>query len=150
MSSFVMLRIAATIGFLFFMGHTFGAPWTPGSESEASAAVASMKAAGIPGIEPTRTYWDFYFGFGVSISIYLLALAVVSWQTASLSKNAFGAAKPFMASLFVCYAAVGVVAVRYFFFVPALMAAATCICIAIAWWLGRREHSLASQEIPIK
>jgi hypothetical protein len=94
-------------------------------------------------MEPARTYWDFYFGFGVSVSVYLLALAAVLWQTASLSKRIFNAARPFMASLFVCYLGVGVVAARYFFFLPVAMAAAICLCIALAWWLGQRKRHVA-------
>jgi hypothetical protein len=139
MRPFVLLRIAAVVGFLFFVGHTLGAPWTPGSETSSSTVVTFMKAATIPGMTPTRTYWDFYYGFGVSISVYLLALAAVLWQTAALARNAFASARPFMALLFLSYLAVGVVAARYFFAVPAAMAAVICLCIAVAWWLGRRE-----------
>jgi hypothetical protein len=138
-----LLRIAAVIGFLFFIGHTSGAPWTLEDESGASSLVASMKAARVPELVPARTYWDFYFGFGVSISVYLFGLAAVLWQTASLSKRTFDAARPFMASLFVCYLGVGVVAARFFFLLPVLMATAVCLCIALAWWLGWRKHRVA-------
>jgi len=35
----------------------------------------------------TRTYWDFYFGFGVLIGVFLLIQAVALWQIGSLAKN---------------------------------------------------------------
>ncbi len=140
MSPLVFLRIAAVIGLLFCVGHTLGAPWTPGNEA---AVVTSMKAAVIPGMEPARAIWDFYFGFGVSVSVYLLALAAVLWQTASLARSSFSSARPFMASLFVCYLAVAAIAAVYFFVVPAAMAAAICLCIALAWWRGERTNRVA-------
>ena len=142
MNAVVLLRITAVIGFLFFLGHTMGAPWTPGNEAEAAVTIAALKAAIVPGMKATRTYWDFYFGFGASISVYLLALAAITWQTASLLRSALGAAQPFMATLFVCYAAIGMVAVRYFFFVPAAIAGVLCLGIALAWWSGRRNTAI--------
>jgi N-acetylglutamate synthase-like GNAT family acetyltransferase len=53
------------------------------------------------------------------------------------------AARPFMASMFVCYLGVGVVAACYFFFLPVATAAAICLCIAWAWWLGQRKRHVA-------
>src|SRR3954452_14990258 len=129
MNPFVLLRIGAGVAFLFFAGHTLGAPWAPGSDAALSSVVGAMKAARVPEMAPDRSYWDLYFGFGVSVSIYLLALATLLWHTASLSRSNFTDARPFMASLFVCYLVIGVVAFRYFFFLPAVMAAIVCLCI---------------------
>ena len=139
MNPFVLLRIGAVVAFLFFAGHTLGAPWTLGSETAVSSIVGAMKAAPVPEMGPDRSYWDLYFGFGVSVSIYLLALAALLWQTASLSRSNFSHARPFMASLFICYLAIAGVAFRYFFFLPAVMAAVVCLSIGLAWGVERRS-----------
>src|SRR5438046_9168046 len=99
MNPFVLLRIGAVVAFLLFAGHSLGAPWAPGDDSAVSAVVGAMKAARVPEMGPDRSYWDLYFGFGVSVSIYLLALAVLLWQTASLARSNFADARPFLASL---------------------------------------------------
>jgi hypothetical protein len=142
MNPFVLLRIGAVVAFLFFVGHTLGAPWTPGSDSTGAPVVGALKAARVPEMGPDRSYWDLYFGFGVSVSIYLLALAVLLWQTASLARSNFAGARPFMAALFICYLAVAVVEFRYFFFVPAVMAVVVCLSLGLAWMMGsRRIHA---------
>ena len=143
MNPFVLLRIGAVVAFLFFAGHTLGAPWTPGSDSAVSVVVGAMKAAPVPEMGPDRSYWDLYFGFGVSVSVYLLALAVLLWQTASLARSNFAGARPFMAGLFICYLAVGVVGFRYFFFLPATMAGIVCLCMGLAWRTGSRRRDAA-------
>ena len=79
----------------------------------------------------------------MSVSIYLLALAVLLWQTASLARSNFVNARPFMASLFVCYVALAVVGFRYFFFLPAVMAGVVCLCIGLAWRVGSRRSNVA-------
>ena len=141
MNPFVLLRIGAVVAFLLFAGHSLGAPWAPGDDSAVSAVVGAMKAARVPEMGPDRSYWDLYFGFGVSVSIYLLALAVLLWQTASLARSNFADARPFMASLFICYLAVAVVGFRYFFFLPAVMAGVVCLCIGLAWRIGSRRNN---------
>jgi hypothetical protein len=143
MNPFVLLRIGAVVAFLFFAGHTLGAPWAPGSDSAVSAVVGAMKSAPVPEMGPDRSYWDLYFGFGVSVSVYLLALAALLWQTASLARSDFARARPFMASLFICYLAVAVVGFRYFFIVPAAMAAIICLCLGLAWRTGSRRGNVA-------
>ena len=35
----------------------------------------------------TRTYWEFYIGFGVMISVFLLVQAVMLWQLAAVSRR---------------------------------------------------------------
>src|SRR5438270_11397174 len=113
MNPFVLLRIGAGVAFLFFAGHTLGAPWAPGSDAALSSVVGAMKAARVPEMAPDRSLWDLYFGFGVSVSIYLLALAVLLWQTAGLARTSFASARPLIASLFICYLAAGRVGFRY-------------------------------------
>ena len=143
MSTSAILRIAAIVAFLFFAGHTAGVPWTPGSEAKSTEIANLLKSLPVPDIEPARTYWDFYFGFGLSISVYLCALAVLLWQTASLSIRYPSAAKPIMLTLFLSYLFVGILAAKFFFAIPAVSAALVCILIAIAWLHIARGGSVA-------
>jgi hypothetical protein len=68
----LLLRIAAVITFLYFAGHTAGMPWTPAVGPAELPVLEAMKSHSFNAEGFTRTYWDFYFGFGAIISGYLL------------------------------------------------------------------------------
>lgn len=43
-----LLRVAAVLMFLYFAGHTSGAPWTPGEAPADIAVVDAMRSAHFP------------------------------------------------------------------------------------------------------
>jgi len=128
----ICLRIASVIAFLFATGHTMGAPWTPEMGESETALVESMKSLHFAVMRTDRSYWDFYFGFGVSITVYQLALAVILWQTASLAKSEAARARPIMLTMLAAYLGIGVLGWMYFFAAPLIMAVAICVCIVLA------------------
>jgi hypothetical protein len=137
----ILLRIASVIAFLFAAGHTMGAPWTPGEGEKEQAVVESMKAVHFTVMGADRSYWDFYFGFGVMISVYLFALAVILWQSASLAKSDATRTRPMMLTLLAAYLIIGVVGWMYFFAIPVIMAAVICVCMILAWLSAGRQRS---------
>jgi hypothetical protein len=139
--SSILLRIASVIAFLFAAGHTMGAPWTPATGEPELAVVESMKALHFTVMGADRSYWDFYFGFGVSISVYLLALAVILWQSASLARSDAMRTRPMMLTLLAAYLIIGVVGWMYFFAIPLIMAAAICVCMILAWLSAGRQRA---------
>ena len=128
----VLLRIAAVINFLYFAAHTAGIPWTPARGPAELAVLEAMRTDNFEAGGFARTYWDFYVGFGVAISGFLLVQAVALWQLASLAKSDAARLRPIVASLLVAFAFNVVVAWKYFFPVPAVMAAAIVLCLALA------------------
>jgi hypothetical protein len=141
----VLLRSASVIGFLFAVGHTAGAPWTPRrglpeqTVTESMKVVESMKSVHFPVMGKERSYWDFYFGFGVSICVYLFALAIILWQVASQAKSEAVKVRPLMLTLLLAYLINAIVTYRFFFAFPLIFAAVICICIGLAWIsAGRR------------
>jgi hypothetical protein len=66
-----LLRIAAAITLLYCAGHTMGMPWTPATGPQEAAVLDAMKTTRFDTMGTVRTYWDFYFGFGAAISVYL-------------------------------------------------------------------------------
>jgi hypothetical protein len=135
----LLLRIAAVFALLFALGHTMGGPWTPTTEPRAVSVVGAMKSVSFDVVGSSRSYWDFYYGFGVSISVYLFTLAILLWLLATLARTQAAAVRPFVAVLLVCYAASGFVTWRYFFWVPLVMSVAIVICLALALWTSRRR-----------
>ena len=129
----IFLRIAAIITLLYFAGHTSGIPWTPDTGPEAMPVIDAMKSHSFDLIGSMRTYWDFYFGFGVTISLFLLVLAVMLWQLGSMAKTDALRIRGLVASFLVLFIINTVLAWKYFFVIPLVTSAAITICLALAF-----------------
>jgi hypothetical protein len=132
------LRAAAVVGALFAAGHTRGMPWTPVKDGAAAAVLDAMKAVPISMAGAQHSYWDYYQGFGISISVYLLALAVLLWQLAALARQDARRLRPLLLTVAAAYAAVGVIAWQYIFMVPLLFSGVIVVCILVACVLAGR------------
>lgn len=122
------LRIASVIAMLFAVGHTMGSPWTPGPAS----VVEATKSVSFDVMGTHRSYWAFYFGFGISISVYMFMQTVLLWLLAALAKIQTVATRPFVVVLLASYAANGFIAWKYFFPLPLVLSAAIVICLVLA------------------
>jgi hypothetical protein len=138
-----LLRIASITAFLFAIGHTVGRPWTPGKNSPEKAVVESMKTVHFQVMNANRSYWDFYQGFGITISVYLITLAIFFWQIAGLARLQARQLRPIMLTFLASYLINGIVAYMFFFAIPLIMAAVICICIGLAWMLAGRQRASA-------
>jgi hypothetical protein len=138
MKPFILLRIAALITLLYCVGHTSGMPWTPALGPGEIPVIEAMKARSFEAVGATRTYWDFYFGFGVIISAFLLVQAVALWQLGSLAKPDALRVRPIVASFFVAFVVNAFLSWKYFFVVPVVMAVAISICLALALFTTRQ------------
>lgn len=133
MKTSTFLRIASVFTSLYFAGHTAGMPWTPGEGPADLAVIEAMKSNRFAAMGSSRTYWDFYFGFGVIISVLQLVQAVVLWQLGSLAKTDASRLRPIIASLFIAFIANAIIGWMYFFAVPVVMAVVIAICLALAF-----------------
>jgi hypothetical protein len=127
----LLLRIASIITLLFAVGHSMGAPWTPVNASAPAAVVEAMKSVRFDALGSSRTYWEFYFGFGVSISIYLFMQAAVLWFLATIARNQPSAVRPIVVVLLLGYSANVYVTWRYFFIVPLVLSIVMAACLAL-------------------
>ncbi len=134
----ILLRIASIFALLFAAGHTAGAPWTPAKELTAMGFISVMKSLHFDVMGNSRTYFDFYYGFGVSISVYLIAQAIIMWQVGEIAKTNPALARPIMLTLIASNVAVGVITVMYFFAAPIVLSAVICGLLAWAWYKAGR------------
>ncbi|MBI3714857.1 MAG: hypothetical protein HY255_02555 [Betaproteobacteria bacterium] len=142
MNPTLVLRIAAVIMLLHFAGHTAGAVLSGPQHGATEIAVRTVMAgAQFDFMGSQRSYWDFYYGFGIALSAVLLAHAVLFWQFASLAKTAPAAIRPFMLVLVAEWTAFAVVDWQFFFIAPLVMAVATVICCAVAFRLAGKSAS---------
>jgi hypothetical protein len=134
MKPHVPLRIASVVTALLFAGHTMGMPWTPAKTARSAALVEEMKAYRFDVMGFTRGYWDFYIGFGITISACLLAFSVLLWQLGELTRKvAPRTARPMIAAMLLLFAALAIVDLMYFFAAPLILTVPVAACLAWAW-----------------
>ena len=141
MKSSTFLRIASVFTFLYFVGHTAGIPWTPAVGPGEAPVLEAMKAHSFNVLGSNRTYWDFYFGFGVIISAYLLVQAVVLWQIGSLAKREPAKVRAIVASFLVAFIINAFLSWKYFFAIPLINAILISACLGLALIFSGRSKA---------
>ncbi len=127
----LFLRVASVLTLLYCLGHTSGVPWTPAQGPTEMAVIEAMKSHHFDVIGLQRTYWDFYFGFGLIISVFMLAQAVILWQLAGLAKRGIQV-RSIIVSFLAAFLINAALAWKYFFIIPLVMAIAISTCLALA------------------
>ena len=90
----------------------------------------------------SRTYWNFYVGFGLFVSVLLLFAALIAWQLGGLPADTLLLMRGTMWALAICFAVVTFLCWKYFFIAPIAFSIAITAClIAAAWLSGRRSQS---------
>jgi len=131
-SPVLWLRAAAGVTALLGVGHLLGNPWTPIANVEGQRLADAMRSYHFDAMGLSRSYLDFYQGFGWMLGVYLLGHAVLFWQLAGLAKTARGILLPLVAVLCVEYCLIASIAGIFLFWIPLGMSAAIAACLIIA------------------
>ena len=97
-----------------------------------------MKATGFDPNGPSRSYWDFFFGYGLFIGITFAVQGVLFWQFSRLIQADGVRIRPMLTVFCAGYLATSVVSAMYFFFVPAVLQLLIAACLAVAVIGSRR------------
>jgi hypothetical protein len=139
MKPHVLLRIASALTLIHAILHTVGGLLHAPSHGQGGLAVLNaMKDFHFDAMGSQRSYWDFYFGFGLFLTVTLVLIAVLLWQLATLAKTFPAGARPFMASLCAGFVAFGVLSWAYFFIAPLLTELVIAACIGLAYVSARQ------------
>ena len=95
MKSWIWFRALAVVLAIFTLGHTLGTRHAITATPEESAVISGMQQYRVPVMGFTRSYWEFYRGFSLTISVLLAALMVIAWQVGTLSRRDPKEARPF-------------------------------------------------------
>ena len=140
----VLLRIASILTLLFAVGHTSGGTslWSPAGETDVLQAMRSFHfdAAG-----SSRTYLDFYLGFGYILGVYMFAQAVVLWQLASIATSDALRVRPLIGTFLLASIASTVLSWRFMFVVPVICSAVIAICLGLAFYASGKRGEGASK-----
>jgi len=128
----LFLRIASVLTFVHALLHTVGGVFGKAAPGLQQATMSVMKANQFPLMGMIRTYWDFYLGFGLAISIFLLVEAVIFWQLGQVARTDASRLRPLLVTFFVAYLALAVNSVVYFFAAPAITEISIALCLGLA------------------
>jgi len=127
------LRLASVLSLLFTAGHTLGGrkSWSPMGETEVLQAMRNVRFTVMGN---SRTYLDFYLGFGFMLAVFLLAQAILLWQLGALASSNPGAARPLIGVFVLVSLGSTLLSWRFLFPVPAIFAGVITVCLAIAFF----------------
>lgn len=128
----ILLRVASVLMAVFAAGHIFGGfqKWSPMGDNAVLRAMTSERFD-VMGI--SRSYLEFYTGFGWSIAVGLILQAVLLWQMAGLFRLQPDKVRPMIAVFAVATLASGIVAWRLIFLVPAALSSVLFLLLLAAF-----------------
>ena len=132
MKPVLYLRIASVLTLIHSVLHTIGGVFSQPDPGVAAATVATMKANQFVVFGMTRSYFVFYRGLGLGITILLTAEAIVFWQVWTLAKTDAVRLRPILATFLVAYLVFAVNSYAYFFFMPVIVETLIAACMGMA------------------
>lgn len=130
MKSVVFLRMASVLTLLHAVLHTAGGVFGKIESGPAAVAVAAMKANEFMAMGRMGSFWHFYRGMGLGVTIFLAAEGIVFWQLASLAKTDAHRLRPVMATFLLAYLVFAVNSYTYFFLGPVIAELLIAGCFA--------------------
>lgn len=133
----ILYRISSVLLLLFAAAHTFGFRQTD-PKWGVDSLIGSMRSVRFNAQGFSRTYWDFFVGFGLFVTVFLVFAAVLAWQLGSLAPETLALMRGPTWTLVICFAAVTILSWRYFFIAPLVFAILITVCLTAAAWLSAK------------
>jgi hypothetical protein len=128
-----LYRIASVLLLLFTVGHTLGFRQTD-PKWQVDSLIGSMRSIHFEAQGFSRTYWDFFVGFGLFVSVFLLFAAVLAWQLGGLPAVTLAKTRSIAWTFAFSFIAVTILSWRYFFVTPILFSVLITVCLIAAAW----------------
>jgi hypothetical protein len=126
-------RLASYLMVLYAFGHTRGAViGTPHFGAESDAVASMMKSVPVHVQGADCTWYGFYRGFGVMVSVYFVFSAALSWHLGGIPPRDRRAFAPIAWLLFLSYVANTLLAGVYFFAAPVVFSTVISTLLGLA------------------
>lgn len=135
----VFLRIASILTLIHSILHTVGGVFGKPTPGLAEQAVAVMKANQFMLMGNLRTYWDFYMGMGLSVTILLTMEAIVFWLLASFAATEGARLRPILFVFALGYLAFAVNSFHFFFLPPVIFEVLIALCLVLAAFTAKGQ-----------
>jgi hypothetical protein len=138
MNATIALRITSIMSLLLTAGHTLGgrSSWSPGGET---ATLRIMRTFHMNVLGVSRSYHDFYIGFGYSLAVSFLLQTVLLWQLAGLARTQPQIVRPLLVSFLVATLASAAIAWELIFPIPVVFLLVIAAGLAWSYYLARPE-----------
>ena len=141
----LFFRIAAVLIVFFAAGHTFGFRKSDPSWG-IDSVLAAMRTIHFRTQGFNRTYWDFYVGFGLFVTVLLLFAAITAWQLGAAPLLQWTLFRPIAWALTACFAGIVYLSWRYFFATPVVFSTLIFLCLLLGTILAERAAGLAGSH----
>ncbi len=137
MSPALLYRIASVLLVLFAAGHTLGFRRVD-PRWGLDATIGALKATQFQVQGFTRSYWGFYTGFGLFVTVLLVFTGILAWQLGALPKDTLRSLRVVTWALALSFVAVTFLSWRYFFIAPVVFSGVIAACLLLAAWSAAR------------
>jgi hypothetical protein len=130
MGPLTLVRTAATLAAVQGIAHgTLFLRAKPRHGPAEVAVIEAMQGNRFDFARATRSYWDFYIGYGLEAAAACLVEAVLFWQLARMAESQPALVRPTVALFVLVNLGHALLAARYFFYVPIVfdLLIATCL-----------------------
>lgn len=135
MRASLFYRISSVLLLLFAFGHTIGFRKAD-PRWRADTVVSGMQSVSFDVQSFNRTYWDFFTGFGLFVSVFLVFAAVLAWQFGSMPPERLSAIPVERWSFAMCFVLIAGLTWRYFFMAPGIFSTLVALGLVGAAWAG--------------
>ena len=137
MSPSLLYRIASVLLVLFGLGHQLGFRRVD-PRWGVDATIGALKATQFQVQGMTRTYWDFFSGFGFFVTVLLFFAAILAFQLAGLSKETLRSLGLVTWAFALAFVVITVLTWRYFFIAALVPSSLVALCLLAAAWSAAR------------
>ena len=134
MKASLLYKISSVLLVLFALGHTIGF-WQVDPHWGADTVVSGMRSVSFQIQGFNRNYWDFFIGFGLFVTVFLLFAAVLAWRFGSMAPERLAAMSIERCSFALCFVVITGLSWRYFFAAPGVLSTLAAIGLVWAAWL---------------
>jgi len=135
MKATVLYKISSVVLILFAAGHTFGFLQFKPPSPEGLAVYEAMNTVHFEVGGSKFSYGNFYRGFGLSITVFMLFEAFLAWRLGLLAGSNPGATAVLGWALFAVQVVSVILSWIYFSAVPAAFSLAVAVGLGWASWL---------------
>jgi hypothetical protein len=128
------LRIASVLTVLHSVLHTICGVLSKPKDPEQIAVIETMKSHTFNVMGSMRTFWDFFFGYGLGVTVTLLIQGILFWMLGSLVKTSPAAVKPIVGLFAINFAVMSVIVSKYFFIAPGVTEVLIALSLAAAYF----------------
>jgi hypothetical protein len=129
----ILYRIASVLLVLFGLGHQLGFRQVDPSWG-VDSFIGALKTTEFRVQGMTRTYWDFFSGFGFFVTVFLFFAAILAFQLGGLSKENLRSLRLVTWGFALAFVVITLLTWRYFFVAPLILSSLVALCLLLAAW----------------